>query len=189
MGSLVISLFVVFWVFHSRSQPSGIASTPPPVPVALAAEPAIVTSPDGKMSLTMKQNKINGATTYTFLMTDNSNNLQKEIFTKTEANGVTLSIPNNAFSPDNKYVFLKETGGKQMNYFILSSTLSSDSNVPIEVSDLTANYQDFVITDVTGWGGIDLLIINTDKAGGGVGPSFWFDVKSNSFIRLSTRFN
>ena len=50
-------------------------------------------------------------------------------------------------------------------------------------------YADYKITDVTGWAAPTLLVVNTDKLDGTVGPSFWFDVASLSFTRLSTRFN
>jgi hypothetical protein len=191
LGSLLVSLVVVFFVFHSKQQPSSDLSTPPPVPVARAAEPMTIDSPDGKKSLTITQNKGGVSVTYVFLITDNSDGSQKEIFTKTEAVGTSLSIPSNTFSSDNKYVFLKETNGVQTSYFIIPTTPPTDSlNNPIDVSSpFVAKYQNYVITDATGWGGPTLLIINTDKVGGGIGPSFWFDVASNSFIQLSTRFN
>lgn len=191
LGSLLISLVVVFFVFHSKQQPSSSLSTPPPVPVARAAEPTTISSPDGKKSLVMTQNKAGETVIYAFLIMDDSSGAQKEIFTKTEVGGMSLSIPSNTFSSDNKYVFLKETNGAQTSYLVLPTTLPSDSlGTPIDVSSLfVAKYQNYVITNATGWGGPTLLIINTDKAGGGIGPSFWFDIASNSFIQLSTRFN
>jgi hypothetical protein len=132
----------------------------------------------------MRQEKGSGAVTYKFVVKDEESGVQKEIFTKTEAAGVTLSIPDNTFSSDNKYVFLKETSASGVIYLVLADTQTFD------VSSLfTAKYPNYVITDATGWAGPTLLIINTDKASGGIGPSFWFDVASNSFIQLSSRFN
>jgi hypothetical protein len=184
LASLAISLVAVFFVFRSKTQQSNTFSTPPPVPVVRAAEPIIVGSPDGKMSLTMRKEKGNGTVIYTFLIKDEGSGVQKEIFTKTEAAEVTLSIPDNTFSPNNKYVFLKDTGASGTTYFVLADTQVLD------VSSLfAAKYQNYVITDATGWGGPTLLVINTNKAGGGTGPSFWFDVAGKSFIQLSTRFN
>jgi hypothetical protein len=184
LASLVISLAAVFFVFRSQKQPSSPLPTPPSVPVVRAAEPTVVGSPDGKMSLIMRKEKGSDATVYRFTLKDEASGAQREIFTKTEAAGVTLSIPDNTFSSDNKYVFLKETGASGVTYLVLADAQTFD------VSSLfTAKYQNYVITDATGWAGPSLLVINTNKVDGGTGPSFWFDVASHSFIQLSTRFN
>ncbi len=184
LASLAISLVAVFFVLRPKSQPSGSLSAPPPVPVVRAAEPTVVGSPDGKMSLIMRKEKGNDTVTYKFTLKDEASGAQKEIFAKTEAAGATLSIPDNTFSSDNKYVFLKETGPSGVVYLVLTETQNFD------VSSLfTAKYQNYVIADATGWAGPTLLVINTNKVDGGTGPSFWFDVASHSFIQLSTRFN
>lgn len=142
-----------------------------------------VGSPDGKMSLTMKEEG-QDSILYTFLLKDEGTGASQQIFTKTASVGATLTIPLNTFSPDNKYVFLKETYGGKNSYFV---PLDGQE---VKFSDLFASkYEDFVITDVTGWGGVNLIVINADKAGGGIGPSFWFEMPSKSFIRLSNRFN
>jgi hypothetical protein len=80
----------------------------------------------------------------------------------------------------------------QASYFVLSTTVSPNSlNTPIaEITELfIAKFPDYKITDVTGWGGVNLIIFNTEKASGGTGPSFWFEVPGGGFIRLSTKFN
>ena len=53
----------------------------------------------------------------------------------------------------------------------------------------SAKYPDLKVTDVTGWASNNLLVINTDKVSGEVGPSFWFELPSQGFIQLSERFN
>lgn len=152
---------------------------------ANAQEPKLTTvgSPDGKMSLTMKEEGTDNVL-YTFLLKDEAAGTVKQIFSKTASDGAALVVPLNTFSPDNKYVFLKETYGGKNSYIL---PLNGEE---VNFSDLFANkYEDFVITDVTGWGGMNLIVINTDKAEGGTGPSFWFDVTTKSFIRLNNRFN
>jgi len=195
---LLISAVIAFFALRPKQQPSGDSSTPPPVPdisVAQASQPVALTtvgSPDGKFSLNMKQEKGKDATTYTFLMTDETSGVQKEIYSQTVLTGTTLSIPTNTFSSDDKYIFLKETSLTATGYFVLAS-----SGVPItkdiqtlDISGLfTTKYQNYVISDVTGWAGPTLVVINTNKNDGSLGPSFWFDVASRSFIQLSTRFN
>lgn len=150
-----------------------------------AQEPKLTTvgSPDGKMSLTMKEDGADSVL-YTFLLKDEGTGTSKQIFTKTASVGAVLTVPLNTFSPDNKYVFLKESYGGKNSYFV---PLNGEE---IKFSELFANkYEDYVISDVTGWGGVNLIVINTDKTEGGVGPSFWFDVTSKSFIRLANRFD
>ena len=150
-----------------------------------AQEPRLTTvgSPDGKMSLIMKENG-NDSIFYTFLLKDEEKGTSKQIFTKTASVGAVLTVPFNTFSPDNKYVFIKEAYAGKNSYIL---PLNGEE---INFSELFANkYEDYVITDVTGWGGVNLIVINTDKVGGGTGPSFWFDVTTKSFIRLANRFD
>jgi hypothetical protein len=187
---LLISVVIAYFALRPKSQPSGNSPIPHPVPVAQAAQPMAVGSPDGKLTLTVTKYTENGGNTaYTFLVTDEAKGVQKQIFTKTETAGTTLSIPDNTFSSDNKYVFLKESVGTEAKYFVLSTAVSQDAPIA-NVSDLfTAKYQDYVISETTGWAGPTLLVVNTNKTDGSLGPSFWLDVGRNSFIRLSTRFN
>jgi hypothetical protein len=165
---------------------------PAPVPEARASQLTTVGSPDGKMSLTLKQKKGDGTVTYTFLITDGDTNNQKEIFFKTVSSGTVISVPNNTFSSDNKYVFFKEVGLGVSDYYVLNT-----SGAPVYKDIQSFNFsglfaekhKDDVITDATGWAGPTLVVVNTDKSDGGVGPSFWFDVASKSFIQLSNRFD
>jgi hypothetical protein len=147
-------------------------------------------SPDGKMTLSMKSEKVETGTRYSFSIKESESNISHEIYTMTAPAESIFTIPANTFSPDNKYVFLKESNGKQANYFVLSVNSSSNSQNSLDISPLfVAKHPDLTVTDMTGWGGINLIVFNTDKVNGGVGPSFWFDVPSKSFIQLSNRFN
>jgi hypothetical protein len=162
--------------------------TPSPqseIPPAEASQLKSVDSPDGTQTLSMKTSKTGTETTYSFSVAG------KEIFTKTVDPSISFSIPLNAFSPDNKYVLLKETGPAGESFFVL--TASGD---PSTQNEQTANitylfagkYPNLTIEDATGWGGIDLVVFNTVKGGGSVGPSFWFEMPSHTIIQLSTRF-
>jgi hypothetical protein len=191
---LVISIAVVAFGFRTRNRSSNNVTVPPPpaVPEVQASQLTTVGSPDGKMSLTMKQKNGEGVTTYIFLITNEVSNDQKEIYTKTVPSGTVILVPNNTFSSDNKYVFLKERSLGATNYFILTTSgapVSKDAQMLDFSSLFKAKYQDYIITDATGWAGPTLVVINTDKGEGGTGPSFWFDVASKSFILLSNRFN
>ncbi len=181
---LIAALGFIFVKFSAKPQ-KGVIFSPPPMPVAEAQAPELtkVDSPDGKLTLTMKKEKTQNGVFYSFFTTDLTG-VKNIVFTKIASAGATFSIPANTFSPDNKYIFLKEEYLGQTDYFLPTESGISDIS-----SLFAARYPDYVVTDITGWGGINLIVINTDEKSGEVGPSFWFDVPYKNFIRLSTRFN
>jgi hypothetical protein len=195
---LIVSVISILFVMRSRGwepkRPSPDSRNNPyalPVAKAGTSNEASVESPDGKLTLKMQENKGKEGTTYIFWISG-SDGSAKEIFRKTTPLGSALSIPFNTFSPDGKYVFLKEANDSNADYLVLSvagTWLTKDSQT-LEISGLFADkYPDYKITDATGWGGPTLVVINTDRISGGEGPSFWFDVGSRSFIQLSNRFD
>ena len=170
--------------------------TPQPASVNQVAEPSPVPdltgqSPDGKISLTLKQQP--GAETITWTLTaSQAGAAAKTIWWQTLPTGTTLSLPLNTVSPDNQYLFLQQNWADGDRYLVLTTTglpLGKESQSVEFAKAFSAKYPEFKITAVTGWGGVNLIVINTDKISGGVGPSFWFDVPSQSFIQLSNRFN
>lgn len=187
---LIASAGVIFVSQKMHTQSSSY------VPAAAEAqeEPKMTSeiSPDGKFALTMKEEKGEVVIKYTFLVTDSESNIKSQIFTKTVSSDGKMSIPTNTFSPDKKYVLLKEEDMGITTFWVLKTSgeaITEDSQA-LDISSLfMAKYTDYVVTDMTGWGGINLVVINTDKIGGGVGPSFWFDVPYKNFIQLSNRFN
>lgn len=155
------------------------------IPPVEASEITSMDSPDGKLTLSMKTTKGGSGVTYSFIISG------KEIFGKTVDPSIAFSIPHNTWSPNNKYVFLKETGIAGANFFVLSVSegSSSQDEQTANITDLfTQKYPDLKIGDVTGWGGINLVIVNSIKNDGSRGPSFWFEMPAHSFIQLSTRF-
>lgn len=197
---IIIGLVALFFRAQKPKEP-----TTPVLPItnnqASYALPAVkadapretsVGSPDGKWSLKMKEEKGKEETTYIFWIINLADSSQKEIFRKTVPATTKLEVPLNSFSPDDKYIFLKEIGSSETHYLVLTTSGAplSEGVLVAEISGLfTAKYPDYVITDVTGWGGVGLIVFNTDKKEGGTGPSFWFELPSLGFIRLSTRFN
>ena len=160
--------------------------TPPvAIPPAVAASTNSVDSPDGGKTLVMKEVKSGGNTTYSFWVGS------QEIFSKMVDKSISFSLPANSWSPDNKYVFLKETGNAGSVFFVLSA--GSDASVQ---TDQTANitnlfavkHPDLRIQEATGWGGINLVVFNTLKSDGSRGPSFWFEMPSHAIIQLSNLF-
>jgi hypothetical protein len=150
-----------------------------------------VLAPDGKATLTLRQKRAEGGFLWTASVRAGEG-AEKEIFAKALPSGSSISVPFNTFSPDDKFVFLKEDVPDGVKYIVLSASGASlpKGSQSFEIVGLFAEkYPDYKVTDVTGWGGQTLIVVNTDKAGGGTGPSFWFDVTSASFIRLTNRFD
>lgn len=150
-----------------------------------ASGPVQKDSPDGKLTLLMNSLKDKNGITYTFSVSG------KEIFVKTVDLLTTITIPYNTWDPNGKYIFLKEESPSGVRFFVLSTTvLSSDQNEhTADITDLfSKKYPDLKIKDVTGWGGINLIIVNSMKTDGERGPSFWFEMPSHYFSQLSTRF-
>jgi len=187
---LVIGLAVVgglvFWWPKPESVPIQVLTevSPSPEPILSAI------SADGEVILEMKQ--VKGAETITWTLTANqAEEVAKTIWWQVLLQDMTMSIPFNTVSPDNKYLFLKQTGSDKTRYLVL--TVSGEPIMPesqtVEFAEqFESKYPEYMITEVTGWGGINLIVFNTDKVGGGIGPSFWYEVPSGAFIRLSNRF-
>ena len=195
LALLGILSVVIVLVLSSRTQSSELTVSKPPQALAQSEKETPdteVTSPDGKWKAVLKEDEIESGKSYKLFIKNLEDETQKQVFFETLPKSASLVVPPNTFSSDNKFVFLVETDGSSKTYLVLRSSgddLLQDMKV-VEVSSLFyAKYTDFVITDVTGWAGPTLLIVNTDKAEGGIGPSFWFDLSNHSFTRLTTRFN
>ncbi len=184
-----ISLIYVLWSKNAQAPQSQTGYLPPQAEAKLTPDNSVI-SPDGKWTVTMKEIKASDSVTYRFLMSG-VDGAQKEVFATSLPITNSLSIPQNTFSPDDKYFFLKETAPGGVKYFALTVSgdpITKDAQT-LTFSDMFASkYADFQITDATGWGGTNLIVFNTDKSGV-QGPSFWFEVPSQAFIQLSTRFN
>ncbi|OGM56819.1 hypothetical protein A3A50_03820 [Candidatus Woesebacteria bacterium RIFCSPLOWO2_01_FULL_38_20] len=160
--------------------------TLPNIPNVLAAPDTTLESPDGKDSLTIQEKIDKESIKYTITTSLGL------IFTKTVSKSDNLSLPFNSWSPDNKYVFIKEVSNGISNFYVLSSSNKPfPNNVKyLNVTESFANkIPDFKLQDITGWAAPTLLIVNSDKNNESQGPSFWFDITSQNFIQLSTRFN
>ncbi|MCX6816721.1 MAG: hypothetical protein NTZ93_02570 [Candidatus Beckwithbacteria bacterium] len=178
---------LMFWRLNPQSIPIKVITEPSPGPVLnLSAN-----SSDGKIYLEMKQKK--EANTITWTMTaKQGEETAKTIWWQTLPADTTISIPLNSVSPDNKYMFLKQTGPDKTRYIVLTTSgkpLGSGSQT-VEFAELfELKHPEYIITEVTGWGGTNLIVFNTDKIAGVIGPSFWFDLSGKSFIQLSHRFD
>lgn len=208
LGSLasgvVLGLVVVFVLFHSRDQrvvnlreqskPYSAESVP-----AVSPEPGQMdvqwTSPEGNKTLTLKSiDAPEGGTTYSFFVTDNKENPQtgeKLIYTKTVAEGSSMSVPFNSWSPGNKYFFIQEHSQSGTQNFVLTSngTVFQNKENILDVNAIfSEKIADFEFAEATGWTSPTMLIINTKTTDLEQGPTFWFDVTRSTFTKLSTKF-
>lgn len=191
---LIIAIAAGLTAYFAGSNQPKIANIPKFIPetTPAPAKPTLVVAPDGKKTLSMRLGKTENGATQTFAMAEKDSDSFNNVFSKTVADGATITIPFNTFSPDDKYFFLKETNGTAQNYFVLASSgspVATDSQT-ISVSDLFAKkITDYDLKEVTGWAAPTLLVINTTTKDGNIGPSFWFDMSTKSFIRLSSIFH
>jgi len=189
LASLVIVALLAVNYFVIQT-PKGNTDTnivkEPEIPEAMAASENSVSSPDGTKTLVMKVVKGKTQTDYSIFTGG------IEIFKKTVDNSIAYSVPANTWSPDNKYVFLKETGSAGTKFFALSPIVdyTQQDDKTANITDIFATkYPGMIITDATGWGGVNLIVFNTLKEDGGKGNSFWFEMPSQAVIQLANRFN
>lgn len=156
---------------------------PSPLPQTETSE---VHSADGAMKLIMQtKNTQKGMVGYTFLVSSVSGTDKKILFVSTRTKG-EFSVSPNAWSPDNKYVYILKKGD-QMNALVFKASGDSFSNDEqyIELLPLfTKRETGYTITDVTGWDSSDLLHVVTRKDSSTKGPAFWFEVSSKIFLQL-----
>lgn len=192
---LVIAGVLIAVNFYIGKKGTGsVSKTIPPIFADINPGPKISTilAPNGKMSLIVKEEKgKDGQVTETFsAQTDTKGTV--DIYSEVLATGDSISVPFNTFSPDNKYIFLKRTSATGITYFVLKTdgTDFKDNEKTIDfVSLFNQKYPEAKASDVTGWGGMTLIVVNVDKPDGTVEHYYWYDVSSNSFIALSSRFN
>lgn len=170
----------------SRTSFAAVVPTISPIVTPNPSNITKITSPDGKMILTVKEKKTDSGNIWTLSIEG------KDILSKNLPVGTTLSVPFNTFSPDNKYIFLKENSSGGDSYLVLSTggvSLTKEGQILEFVSLFAQKHSEYKITEATGWGGMNLIVFNTEKTNGGAGPSFWFEVPTHSFIQLSSKFN
>lgn len=172
---------------RSIFQPPKLADLPfVPTPTPQIVD---VHSGDGKMKLAMRVERHSPPVFSLYTSEINGDN-QKLIFTKTNTASVTgeLSIPPNAWSPDNKYVFVQETGGDTgVNYFVFKANGEPFANGE-QYLNIAKTWQErkigYLMRDATGWASPSLVIVRTSKEDGSRGHSYWFEVPSKAILQL-----
>ena len=193
-GTFLLTGLVFFGslrVKEGTPQPESFASTE--MPVDEKETTVDVISPNEKITLTMKGlKKADGTLKQTFFISLDAAKESVEIYTHESNPSYQILIPYNTFSPDNKYIFLKIEDPERAQYIVVRTDGKNirGEEKSVEITSLFyEKYEEFVITEVTGWGGYSLIVVNTNYKDGKIGPSFWFDLSNFSFIQLSNRFN
>lgn len=193
--SLLVSLIIISFIVNRLSNSvsmSNVSSAqnfravPTKVP---AFDPIEVHSPDGKMKVIMEKMRENAQSTFTFTVSDINGDNPKTILKKTLAENQNMFVSPNTFSPDNKYLFLKEEDSQSLSFFVFKTSGEpfSDGSNYIEVVPLFEKKKTgFQLSDITGWDSDTLLHVFTtsDK---GRGPSYWFDLSGRNFLMLGSR--
>ncbi len=178
-----------------QSENSVVLPFAPVVPTPLVTpKPADISefpASDGKKNLTMEKLEKNTIDSYMFSVSTIENPEKQLVFTKDESKDTSLSVPFNAWSPNDAHFFLRQTAGPVTNYFVFNSNgkeFSADKKFVNVTEYFQEKYPDLVIEDVTGWAGDNLLLVNTKTKEGEPGYSYWFTVTTQTFTRLYTHF-
>ncbi|OGD62162.1 hypothetical protein A2160_01250 [Candidatus Beckwithbacteria bacterium RBG_13_42_9] len=196
---LIVSLFLVAFAvgaflqkYYSKAdQPRpNNSSLNQPEKLAAQAQRSEIRSGDGTVTLISKvESKPDQSQDYSFFVANLSGNDQTErlIFTRTLAAGGNISLPGNSWSPDNKYLFLKEkdqTGS--INFLVLkaSGEAFADGEQYLDViSQFSQKMPGYLLQDATGWASPTLLNITTmTENGTKKGPSYWLEVTSGAIL-------
>lgn len=175
----LVLLLLILLNYRSGSSRSFETSIPKASNVSQSRQ---VDSPDGSMMLIMKRDKdSNGASVYSFTVKDGSGR-ELPIFEKTVKFGETMDLPQNSWSPNNKYLFIKDNNGYKTDYLVFKA---DGGSFPAGEKYLNATalfdqkVKNYNLKSMTGWDDPVLISVRTVD-----GPHFWFDLTTQSFIQL-----
>jgi len=173
------------------SLPMNDTSLPTTTPTHDTINKSIMDSPEGSQTLTLESLDTEGKTDYSLYVSLKSDDSKQKIYSKKGSITNSLSVPFNTWSSDNSFVFLKDVSLEQTDYLVFQSSgnvFSNDLSYISVQEYFQKKVQNYIIEDVTGWAGPNLLVVNTKSTEGDKKVSFWFDLTSLSFIQLGTYF-
>jgi len=166
------------------------ADTAQPTPQVVRTS-KVVHSPDGTLQVTLTsvpQQATGPAITVSVSNTDGTD--RKILYRTTLENGWLASAPANAWSPDNRLVFviLRDTADMDALVLRASGEPFADGVAYMSVSEhFHASYPEISIRDITGWDSPELIHIMTYAPDGEKGFSYRFDAWGKGVYRLSHR--
>lgn len=144
-------------------------------------------SPDGSVKIIMHAKPTTTGTEYTFTTMEDDGNNPHQLYQITQPEG-TFSLPFNAWSPDNAYVFIQKNTGEAYVFTRTGSPIIPDERF-FDVREIySGSERGSRYSTVTGWASPTLLIIRTVNPDGSKGSSYWFEVPSKAIIQLSGDF-
>lgn len=176
--------------FNSTEPVYKISSTQSVV-VPIQSEALSQSSSDGKFNLTMQKKVVNGQITYSFFSAELNDTTKNSIYSIITDKKSELKIPLNSFAPDNNYLYLEKKTLGVNDYLLFKSNgdTFSDGLKYLNIAELFhKRYPDLIFSEVTGWAAPNLLIVNTKTLENKLGGSFWFELPTQNFIQLSTKF-
>lgn len=190
---LFLSSGIVFWLvisFGRGDQSHKLKKAPDFRPLIALPTPTPqiyeVHSADGKMNLVLKVSH-NSPAQYALYTSEVSERSQRLIFSQTATGGAELSLPPNAWSPDNKYLFVRQTSSNKLTALVFKADGQSLDNdlTYFDIADLwSQRNMKLTLRDITGWASNNLIILFTSEEDGQPGPPYWFEVPSKAFLQL-----
>lgn len=203
---LTLSFLILAYVmYQSTSQPTtqntslfetsklpDLAPNPTSTPISKPKNSSMSQpSPEGAMMLTIKtKENSDGKTAYTIFV-KSKDLVETEIYKDTLNTGSSVDIPFNTWSPNNQHFFIKVSGKNKDNYLVFKA--SGEKFDEFDYINATDKYVEdeipYNLGQITGWAAPYLLIAQTTKPENNEeGPSYWFEIPSQKYIQLYTRF-
>ncbi|OGH18075.1 MAG: hypothetical protein A3F31_04015 [Candidatus Levybacteria bacterium RIFCSPHIGHO2_12_FULL_38_12] len=161
-----------------------------PVPSStLDIETASQVSPDGtkKLHLKIMHNK-DLTKTYIFTVSDSLDKDKKLLFQQTLHESESMGLPFNAWSPDNKFLFIYKNDSNALLFKASGELFTNDQVRYLSVLDIfKEKNKTNRLLEITGWASQDLLIVNT-LDGNNQNSSFWLEIPSKAIIPLASQF-
>lgn len=179
--------------FYSNAQaPIATTSLPTTTPKpTISFQPTTTTdsqiSPDGTHKVVLKTLQNQDLTkTYEVSVNDSP-----AFYTKTLGANESITLPFNAWEPQNNYFFIQENlgSGPKILVFTADGSPFGDGQPYRDLSAAFASYGSPDAYDAaTGWAGYDVIVINTKAEDGTQGTSYWYELPYGSVIPLATKF-
>lgn len=179
---------ISYFLLQNKTQPTPVTiTTPTPQPNDI--QKAEVNSPDGTFkAILTSQKQENDAISYTVMAEKITDGDQKYIFSKTDNAQIALVLPQNAWSPDNKYLFILKKQQDVITALVFKASGETFAN-GAQYLDITPIFLEknktLEITNITGWASPSLLYVQTKTESLTKGPIFWFDIDSKNFLQLA----
>lgn len=187
---VIIAAGISYFTLDKNTQKPIPITVITPTPQPNVVQKTEVHSPDGTVKVILtSQKQDNGTTAYTVMAAEITGENQKYIFNKTGDGETSIVLPQNAWSPDNKYLFVLEKKRDIVSALVFKASGEKFTNdtAYLDVTPLfMANNKTLEIANITGWASESLLYVQTKTESLTKGPTFWFDIYSKNFLQLAS---